>query len=399
VTTEDPPTTPAKKTLVAVRTMERERLHAAVAAATAQANTLTTRLTVAQTELTAATGALAELDQGASRLRQALAAATTGPERHQIELELDDNAWRRIRALGRQVNAKDEVASVQAKIVRESTAAGTLAGELTRAEAALTQAQADAATATTSRAVLVTTVETAQESAKKLDHAGANTKLDTLLGLPEMRTELAERLAAVAAGDEALQKKVRDAEAAVRAAVVARSAIDGGLDQAAADHATALADIDHALTAPARVARVAAAVATVLALADLPDAEQKVIKKAAEAAKAAAGGAVGAAPAVADAGPTPLETWALTIPATVLIPAVELLVAEADLEDLADVQPSELVDTLATAEDGYAKALEAQLEVQLVQGDAASEAAEARDDVTAHEATAADRRALAVSGN
>jgi hypothetical protein len=403
MTTADPP---VPTTLVEVWTTERGRLQTAVAAAAAQAGTSTTALAVAQTALTAASSALAAWEQEASQLRQALAAATTRPERHRIELALDVNGRDRLRALRRQVAAAARVASTQARIVRQTAEAGALAGKLTQAEAALAQAQADAATVATSRANLAGALKKARQDADALPFGAADTRLDTLLGLPEMRTGLVTRLDGVVTAQDALRTAAATADAAVHAAAAERSAVDGAVDRTAAAHGKALADITHALAAPDRVARAAAAVAAVLALLErLPPAEEEIIKKAAEAAKAAATGPGGGAagPPAADAGPTPLETWALCVPAAVRDPAVELILATRGLGDLRTVEPDERVTALdkalTTAEKAYAAAVHTQLTTRHSQEDATSKAATAHDDVTVHEATVADRLTLVVSGN
>ena len=348
------PTPPRPTTAVEnVRIAERDRLRDAVKAAADRLEQLQkVDLITAQTQLTGAAADVAALDQQASRLQQQLTAATTGPERHRIELELDATAVGRFRALRRRVDAATSRAGLEATVTQVAAGVAALAPRLQQ----------------------------------------ATERLDVLLGSAGMRTELAARLGAVAAQDATRGAALAAAEEAVRAAEAARAPVEGALTVAIARHDRALTAVRDAQAAPLRLAAAAAAVEVVIALPGLADEELAAIRAAATGTDDPA-----VIPVVPPA--TDLENWAIKIPATVLAPALALVDAQAVLALLATLDAAALLAELAAAEADYVAALVAQLAAAQAQATVAATAAAARDDVAAHEATAADRRALAVSGD
>jgi hypothetical protein len=395
MTTATPAATPT--TLVGVRTADRDRLKDEVEAAKTRLEEQQTALKAAQTKLDKGTADVAAQEQETSRLRQQLAAATTGPERHRIELALDAAAVLRLRALREQVDGADGVASGQAAITLTSAAQSRLEAELTTAEAALTQAKADEDEVAASAKDLATTVAQVVADVVALDPrvAEADARLDALLGSPQMRIDLIARMDAVAAQDAQRRATVRAADDAVLAADADRSKIDGDLATAAAAHARALSAVRDAAGAPKRLADATAAVDAVRTMPDLDAGEQAAITAAATGADDPT-----VIPVLPPAAPvTRLENWAIKIPAAVLTAATAFVAARAVLTELRALKGDELLTTLTAAQTTLVAALTAQLAAAQTQVTAAEAAQAAVDEVTAHEATAADRRALAVSGN
>ena len=389
------PTAAPPAPLVKAWTDERDRLTAADKALKAELDDLQkVQLAAARPLLAAATADIALRDQEASRLLQELAAATTGPERHRIELELDACAVKRIRDLRRRVDAAEKVGALTAKITRKSAAAGALAADLTAAEAALTQATADAADAEKSRKDLEATVAvvTAGVTALEPELKKATGRIDKLLGSAGMYDELKKRLDAVAAQDAGRGTALADAERAQLTERATQSPAEGGLAVAVADHERALAAVREAQASPLRLAAVQAAVKTVLELPDLPAEEQAAVDKA-----AAGTDDPTKIPVVPPA--EKLENWAIKIPAAVLTSAVALVDAQATLDGLRKLDAADLLKKLGDAEQAHVDAVLAQLKAAAASAKFAAAVVEARDDVTVHEATAADRRALAVSGH
>jgi hypothetical protein len=371
------PATPVKD----VRAAEVARLDDVLAASEPRLAAITLGVEATRTALGAARTELAALQQKASTLQQELGAATTGPERHRIELALDRNLVEQGPVNARLLAATTQLALHELAVKRETALAEKVRGDLARADAALTQARQEAASATVRRAALDTVVPELTAAAAGLTEREkqATDRVATLLGGAPMLVLVGQRLDAHRAEVDSRIGALTAATTAVLAAATARSPVDGPVASTAADLVAARAAVqDVAEAAPLRSAAARTVLDEVLAFPDLPAADQAAITAAA--AKVPAG-------AAAD-----VDAWEVAVPLAVTELAIRLLDTTRSLGALRLLDVAPLRKAVDEAEAAHAVALAAQLGVQARQDTAAAAADVARDAITAHEPTAADRR-------
>lgn len=381
--------TGTESTVKGVRSAEVARLDDALAASEPRLAGLKIEAVAAQEDLTTANADLATLGQQASTLQQQLGAATTGPERHRIELELDANQIRQGPVTDRKLTAAERLAVAALAVKRETALAEKLKGDLARATVALTQARQDAAAATVRLGALDPTVGGVKAGAAALaeQQKQATDRIAVLLGGPEMLARVQDRVEKARAEVEQRSTALTAAEVAVLDAAVARSGVDGPVARTGAALATARDAVRDAVeAAPVRLAAATAVLDQVRDLPALPPADQAAITAA-------------AAKVTGDAAPAVVDAWEVAVPVAVTGLAIALIDAVRALDDLRSIDAVALRKDLTDAEPAHAATLAAQIAVQLRQDAAAAVADAARDGIAAHEPTAAQRRLSLVRGD
>ncbi|WP_250037747.1 hypothetical protein [Paractinoplanes maris] len=370
-------TTPAPITATAVTTFraaEAERLETAEKAQKAVAGAAATAAVAAATALTAIAAERATLRQEESALRQQLAAARTGPERHVAELALDVNRSKQIHTELRELDAREAKGRADSNATRTASTAERTTGALQVARQSLDAARAEG-DADTQRLAQVATFHP-QAVALVRDLAGAVTaagaRLGLLLGGEAM---LARADAAVQQARRAEQDRAGEATRAHAAVLAAGSEVTRAED--ALNRARAA--VDDGVNAPARVAAGALVVeATRVAVPSTGQARTD------QAAQDVAAGVPGA-----------YEQWLLTLPDGLVDQTVALLDAVAELNRVLEGDHIVLTRALADADARLAAALAAQ-ETQRRAGEALVAAAEAADAAVAVAPAPAELRRAAL---
>jgi hypothetical protein len=371
------PTTPAPTTATAVTTFRAAEVARLETAATTQKDAATAAKVAADaagTALTAIAADGAALRQEESVLRQQLAAAQTGPERHVVELALDVNRSKQIHTGLKELDAKEAKGRADSVATRAASAAERTTGSLQTARQLLDAARADTDADAKRLADLETfypqAITVVQQMAGPVTEAG--TRLGLLLGGDAV---LARAKAAVQRARQAEQKRAKDA-ADARAAVLA----NGSAVARAEDALTrARAAVDDGVNAPIRVAA-AALVVEATRVAPASSAQARTDEAAQE---------------VADGVPGAYERWLLTLPDGLIDQTVALLDAVAELNRVLEGDPAALAGALADADAELAAALAAQ-EAQRRAEEATAAVAEAADAAVAAAPAPADLRRAAL---
>ncbi|TYB64805.1 hypothetical protein FXF51_20345 [Nonomuraea sp. PA05] len=378
MTTPTTPETTASSTgATAVTTFRAKEAARLDAAATAQKDVVaaaTADAVAAATALTTITAAGATLRQDESVLRQQLAAATTGPERHVIELALDVNRGEQIRTGLDEQDAKQAKIGADSAAVRAAAAAEQITGALQTARQLHEAAKADTDADAKRLADLATAHPQAVAEVRQLAGAVAEavTRLGVLLGGDHMVARVND---AVREADATSTRLGHDAAAALAALAATRGAVAGAENALA----TARAAVEAAAAAPARVAAAALKVEAARVAVASPGQSRTN-----EAAKEVADGVTGA-----------YERWLLTLTDDRITLIVELLDAVSELNRVQAGNPGLLRQRLIDADRDLAAALAAE-EARRRAGAAAAVAAQVADAAVAAAPAPAERRRAAV---
>jgi hypothetical protein len=415
-------TTPTTTTVKDVYAAEVARLDDALAASKPRLARLALDAATQRDELRARTAELAALKQDASRLQQQLNAATSQPERHRIEQELEKNLIAQGPVTDHRLTAAERLAGTELTVVRETAQAVRARSDLTRATAELARVREESAAATARVNALPDTVARLRSEADELSDpaparppAGGGTpqpagpaatapaagtptatppagkpaaqavaRLSLLLGGPAMLTALRDRVTAARKEVETRTAALAKAQDAALTVGSARSKVDGDVVRTAADLAAARVELQDVVEA-AHV-RMAAAKVTLAAIIAFPaPPEQAAITAVAEEAGKGTAGA--------------LDRWEVMVPVEVTELAIALIDIEDELDDVRHLDAKTLTDHHTGVETAHATALATRLALQHDVDTAAAAVAAAADDIAALQATAADRQLSLVRGD